>query len=114
MTASAAEYDLRVPFVNRPNTWCVSGGFRMAIKTRKPPATAFEFDRDDIEIGVIVSTARVGGNIDTGDLFTMYIEYHLRPLLYGRVDPRVPICPSDEHALKRKTQPQSDRRDRRI
>ena len=88
MPAISAEYCFRVPFIYRPNIGSVTGGFRVAFKTRKPPFTAFEFDRNNVEIGVIVGTACLSVDADTGYFFAMYSDRHYCLI----VKLRRPVC----------------------
>ena len=67
---------MSISFADRPNAGFVSGGFRMTFETRKPPPTTFEFDRDDIEIGVIVTAAGLGIYVNTIYSFTVDEDCH--------------------------------------
>ena len=53
-SAGAAEDRAALKFISRPNHGSVTGKFEVASVTWKPIATAFEPDRDDVALAVIV------------------------------------------------------------
>ena len=51
------------------------GELGVAFKTRKPLATAFEFDGDNVEIAVIMGAAGLGVEINT--IYNLVMDYEL-------------------------------------
>ena len=59
------------------------GDLAVTFETREPSAAAFEFDRDDIEIAVIVGTSSLGVDINAADDKAMLNKLHfLRTRLF--------------------------------
>ena len=54
----------------------VSGDFRVALRTWKPLATALKFDRDNIDVRVIVSAAGLQIYVNPIYFFTVDEESH--------------------------------------
>lgn len=69
MLARTAENGGRVPFLLRPNFRRMTGKFRMAGVTRKPLAAAFELDRDNVALTVVMSAPRFWIDVDAHDAY---------------------------------------------
>ena len=71
VAARAAEHRQLVAVFNRPNLIEMIRDLAMTLETRKPPAAAFEFDRDDIQFGLEMRASSFGVDIDAKYVFTM-------------------------------------------
>ena|SRR5436190_20412581 len=75
---------------------------RLAVtfETRKPLAAAFEFDSDDVEIAVIVSTSSLGVDINAIYEFVMDQDRHDLFLNTPKIFARRPARLSDEFTTR--------------
>ena len=98
-TACSAEYCRRISFPERPDFRLVICDLAVTFETWKPPAAAFEFDRNYVQIAVIVRAASFGVDVDTVYDFAVHNEVHFispeqRPACTSR--PRGSASPEPE------------------
>jgi hypothetical protein len=77
MTARTADDGFFISLGDGPNCGFVINRLAVAIETRKPITTAFEFDRDDIEFAVPMSAARCCIDINAVDFNSVDVSDHL-------------------------------------
>jgi hypothetical protein len=77
LTARSAQYGAGMAFIGWPYRGSMTGRFAVTFDARKPVATAFEPDRNDIEIGIVMGAACLWIHIDTTNVLAMYRRHHV-------------------------------------
>lgn len=77
LTARSAQYGAGMAFIGWPYRGSVIGRFAVTLDARKPVATVFEPDRDDIEIGIVMGAPCLWVDLAAAYLYTMDPKGHL-------------------------------------
>jgi hypothetical protein len=89
MAARAAQNRWRLEFRTRPHRRNVISKVSVTLVTRKPIAAAFEFDRDDIALAMIMSAPRLRIDIDADNLDPVDCFRHVGTRSRGQTSTRM-------------------------